>query len=149
MVEAQIHVWKLLTQTFHRLLRAELSDGEISILHEKAYDLDDKGNLQTKPLHLPTTKSFTFSSKLFAKVFCCSKQIDFSKEGWVCVKEVFKVRDRLMHPKFARGVEVEDNEIMRLGLAEEWFKSETRVLFESQEDFEVIRKDRKKPADLN
>src|SRR5260221_7269378 len=36
MVEAQIHVWKLLTQTFHRLLRAELSDGEISILHEKA-----------------------------------------------------------------------------------------------------------------
>jgi hypothetical protein len=146
LVEAQIHVWKLLTLKFHRMLRAELSDGEISILNEKAYELDDKGNLQARSLHLPMAKNFTFASKIYAKVFCCSKQIDFSKEGWVYVKEVFKVRDRLMHPKFARGIEVEDNEIACLGLAEKWFNNETRALFESQEDFEVITK-KKKPSD--
>jgi len=146
LVEAQIHVWKLLTKKFHRMLQAELTDGEISILDEKAYELDDKGNLQERPLHLPTIKNFTFASKIYAKVFHCSKQIDFTKEGWVCVKEIFKVRDRLMHPKFARGVEVEDDEIARLGLAEEWFINETRALFESQEDFEVIIK-KKTPSD--
>jgi hypothetical protein len=51
-----------------------------------------------------------------------------------------------MHPKFARGVEVEDDEIARLRLAEEWFINEARALFESQEDFEVIIK-KKTPSD--
>ena len=42
LVEAQTHVWKLLTQEFHCRLRAQLTEGEISMISEKGYDLDDK-----------------------------------------------------------------------------------------------------------
>jgi len=54
-----------------------------------------------------------------------------------------------MHPKTARGVMVEDNEIKRLKLAEQWLVSETRALFNSQKDFEAIHKMRKQTVDLN
>lgn len=149
LVEAQIHVWKLLSQKFHLMNRAELAVGEISILKEEAYELNDKGNVQTKRLKLPMAKNFIFASRIFAKVFCCSHRIDFTKKGWICVKEVFEARDRLMHPKFVTGVMVEDKEIELLGLAEQWFVKEVKALFDSQADYKEICKIRKKTAPLN
>lgn len=149
MAEAQIHVWSLFTRRFHRLLQAELSDGEIALLNEEAYDLDERGNVQARPLHLSAVKRFIFYSRTFEKIFCCSHHIDYSKEGWNRVKKVFKVRDRLMHPKLAKGVMVEDNEIILLGLAEEWFLSETKALFESQEDWSSIHEKCKTSPGLN
>ena len=73
LVEAQIHVWKLLTKKFHRMLQAELTDGEISILDEKAYELDDKGNLQETCYELCQVKSWrSFFLKSFFSVLLSS-----------------------------------------------------------------------------
>lgn len=149
LVEAQTHVWKLLTIKFHRMLKAELNNGELSVLAEKGYELDEKGNLQERNLRLQTLKNFKFGANIFAKVFCCSKQINFNCDGWISIKEVFTVRDRLMHPQFARGVKVEDKEIVLLDKAENWFVSETKMLFDSQEDFLTIRKRKQSSERLN
>jgi hypothetical protein len=37
LVEAQIHVWDLLTREWHEALRTELNPGERAILYEQAY----------------------------------------------------------------------------------------------------------------
>ena len=131
LVEAATHEMKWFSLNFHSYLHAKLSEADIACLREESYELDDKGRSVTKSLRLKTMSNFIFACKTNGLVFCAAHDVDFKADGWRCVKETFKIRDRLMHPKLARGIDLTDDEAVLLEKAAKWFFDEMHKLSKS------------------
>lgn len=131
LVEGQIHQWKWMALLFYKLFEVSLTDSEVAILREETYDLDNKGEATSRRMNIPIQKNFKFGCAMFTRVYGCTKIPDFKTEGWDCVLKVFDVRNRLMHPKHAKGVDVSEEEILFLQKAAKWFSDVRSNLFNS------------------
>ena len=148
--EGLIHGWKWTALKLHEVFKVKLADAEIAALREEAYDLKDSGQATSKPWHIGYRENFRFACAIFARVHQCSYNVDFATEGWQRVIEVFKVRDRLMHPKQSKGIEVSDAEVLVLRKASAWLQEVTISLSRSCDFAKVVENAKSnKSSELN
>jgi hypothetical protein len=88
---------------------------------EESYELDDKGEPLRRTLKLRTLPNVLYAFKLYAKYNCEDFTLDTSENGWNQLRSMFKVRDRLMHPKTLTDIQVNDAEIIQAVEAFHWF----------------------------
>ncbi len=108
----------------------KLSPEEIVALREIEVSIDDKGNIKERPKFIPAKNSVVFSISSIVK----QHEADFNLDkggGWNDYQTALKIRDRLMHPKNHRDLNVTDIELSQVKNAYEWFTVELRRLSES------------------
>lgn len=135
--EGTVHGWKNLTLEFHKVFASGLTHQEIAALREETSEVDSNGKAGTRRMNIPFQHNFKFACNTYRRVFLNSYEPDFGVDSWQKVIEVFKVRDRLMHPKASKSVEVEDAEILALKQAFFWLNEVGRKLPESWETAKI------------
>jgi hypothetical protein len=125
MIEGTIYVMKLLAK---RPDIERFSAAELSLLSEESYDLNDMGKPIIRPHYLKLEKNIKFSFSMYAKSCDVSYILPVQEPGWNALKQSIKVRNRLMHPKNPGDLDVTNDELNNVEIADEWFNQKYREL---------------------
>jgi hypothetical protein len=106
-----------------------LSRAEQAVAAEEAYELNEQGMAIVKSARLRTLSNVRFAFRVFAKVDEASFELDVSGTGWQATQRALRIRDRLMHPKKASDLIVEDEEVRDVLNAFIWFSRQMIRLF--------------------
>jgi hypothetical protein len=137
-VEGMIHAFKWAVLLCYQAFGVRVTSAEIAALREESCDLDSGGNATPKSQHFAFAQNFKFGCNMFARVFQCSYSVDYRSDGWVCVKQAFDVRNRLMHPKMSKGLEVSDAEVLVLKKASSWLQGVSQRLLDTSDIAKVV-----------
>ncbi len=110
------------------------SAGELALLREESYDLDDKGRVITKQSNLQILKNIKFTFEAFSKYFGAGFRLKLDDMGWESFLKAIKIRNRLMHPKSALDLNVSDEEFDIIRRANSWFESNINLALDSASD---------------
>lgn len=143
LTEGVTHSLKWLILTCSACFNVKLANAQVAALREEAYDLKENGDVSSRPQFFSFAKNFKFACATFVRVFHCTYSPNFRDEGWKCVQDVFEVRNRLMHPKELKGIEVSDAEVGSLKKADAWLQKVLTGLSESC-DFSKVNDDAKR-----
>lgn len=95
---------------------------------EETYELSDKGDVEPRPAKLRTLSNIQFAFRLLAKAKSADFALNVSQNEWELLRRSLKIRDRLMHPKALRDLNISDVEIRDVLRAFTWFEGQYRVL---------------------
>jgi hypothetical protein len=128
-----------------------LTIAEMMLLDERAFDIDEKGEVVDRPLFIKFLNNVKFSFKIYSKSVGSSFELSLGGNGWQKLREAVKVRDRLMHPKVITDLDVTDAEVEATKTAFEWFfisyglcghyaqkATHTKISPPSQEKFDAL-----------
>lgn len=115
----------------HEAGETMLTPMEYMLLLEARYRVNDKGDIKKVEEFLPFSTGLRFTFKTCCRVL---DSIDyeksaFSHNGWNCMQESIKVRDRLTHPKEPLDLIVTGHELEVAQKAEKWFLSLVSEVF--------------------
>ena len=96
------------------------SAGELALIREEMYHLDNNGDIQVSNRRLPLDLNFKFSIKMFMKEVASETKLDTESDGWRSFKEALSVRNRLTHPRQLEDLDVQSNELQTLLKAFNW-----------------------------
>tara|TARA_R110002049_G_scaffold95572_5_gene234753 strand:+ start:265 stop:819 length:555 start_codon:yes stop_codon:yes gene_type:complete len=102
----------------------KLSPEEIIALKEVEVSIDDSGNIKQRSKYIPARKSLVFSIASIAKQHEADFILDKGGQGSEAYQVALKIRDRLMHPKSHRELELTDIELESVQVAYNWFTNE-------------------------
>ena len=111
LVEGTSFVVKQLALTMHEHEPC-FSEGELSLLRELTYELDDRGNVRGRPRYLGTADNIKFIVKSVTKAFGLQSNILFDGEGWERFKELIDLRNRITHPKDAASLKIIESDLI-------------------------------------
>jgi hypothetical protein len=97
-----------------------LSPGEIALINEEDYELDESGAVKTRRARLKFVNNFRFAFAIAAKASGIDFHIDCGGKGWQALRNAIPVRDRLMHPKRIADLNVSDEEVRNAMTAFLW-----------------------------
>jgi hypothetical protein len=120
LIEGVLYCTKTATASLGVLL-SKLSINELVVLNGTQLEVNDKGDVASKPLHPRFLNNFKFTFKIFSKSLGSKFTLNISGQGWQSLCRAVKVRDRLMHPKIVSDLQVGDTEIIDTKSALEWF----------------------------
>jgi len=80
------------------LEKNKFSPGEISMLKEQAYEVNNKGKVTKRKIYLKSEKNFKFAFCTAAKL-TKGFNLDVSGVGWKSFTDAVKIRNRVTHPK--------------------------------------------------
>jgi hypothetical protein len=98
----------------------KLSAGEVALVKEEDYELDDSGTVKIRRARLRFLSNFRFAFKVAAKASEVDFDVDVSGGEWQALRDALSVRDRLMHPKLAADLMVTDDEVRNAMKAYHW-----------------------------
>lgn len=99
----------------------DVSDHERYLAVEIDSELNDKGKIIERPARIRLTNNVRFAFRLLEKSSKRRSTFDPSAEWWSCLQQTIRVRDRLMHPRFAEDIDVSGDEIVNALKAKEGF----------------------------
>ncbi len=99
---------------------SKLLPQEIALINEEDYELDDTGAVKTRKARLRFSGNFRFAFAVAAKAAGVTYQLDVGGDGWRTLRDVVKVRDRLMHPKKSGDLDVTNSEVRDVMAAFRW-----------------------------
>ncbi len=99
----------------------EVSDHERYLAVEIDSELNDKGEIIERPARIRLTNNIRFAFRLLEKASKQPSTFDPASEWWSCLQEIIRVRDRLMHPRFAEDIDVSGAEIVNALKAKKGF----------------------------
>ena len=97
-----------------------LSPGEIALIKEEDYELDDSGDVTIRKARLTLLKNFRFAFSVAAKAAGADFRLDVGGVGWQALRETIPVRDRLTHPKKLSDLSVTEDEVRKAMTAFDW-----------------------------
>jgi len=109
----------------------EFSPGEISLLKEKTYILNDRGIVGEKEAHLTAKSNLKFAFKAYAKAFNADFKLKVNSEGWKSYLGALKIRNRITHPKEFLDLFIEDKDMIKVMEARIWFHGNLTQLLKS------------------
>lgn len=121
MFECLIFQFKRISLIAFELDIAEFSEAEIALLKEETYDLNNKGEVETKVSKLKTTDNFLFSVKMLERSFNYSIGFEKNSRQWEDFLSAIKIRNRLTHPKTIDELFINDDEVNVVNRVIEWF----------------------------
>jgi hypothetical protein len=98
-----------------------LDAAERALLNEESYALDPSGKPQTRSAYLQLLPNVRFAFAAMAKCHGADFIVDVSGSGWQSLQRAIQVRHRLMHPKAATDLELDQRELDDVGIAFRWF----------------------------
>lgn len=106
--------------------------GEISLLNEQAFLIDDLGHTKVSKTYPRTKRNLRFAFRAMAKVFRCDFELDLSThDGWQSFQKALEIRHRLTHPKSLEILDVSNSELDILFKAISWFGNQFSSLVEA------------------
>src|SRR5215216_3967343 len=96
------------------------SEGEVAILRELTYVVDDRGNVKQSPKFISTEANLLFTIKAWCRGIS-EGRLDLSGASWQEFKASLKLRHRLVHPKCAEDLIVTEDEFVTFVHAMSWF----------------------------
>jgi hypothetical protein len=120
-LECLIFQFKRISLIAYQLDIAEFSESEIALLKEETYELNNKGDVETKISKLKTTDNFLFSVKMLERAFNYSIGFEKNSKQWQDFLTAIKIRNRLTHPKTIEELFITDNEVNVINRVIEWF----------------------------
>jgi hypothetical protein len=111
---------------------AGLSQLELLAIDEKAFQIKDDGSVRAADSFIRFKQNFKLSFVVLAK--CCGSDFrpTYDKNiGWDSLLKALSVRDRLMHPKSVKDLEVTPSEFRDAQRASDWFGKVFQVALES------------------
>lgn len=109
--------------------RVAFTPGELALLTEMSYELDEKGNVSQRPARLSLKSNIRFAMSAFAKANGVTFDLRVGGDKWEAFTQAIKIRDRLVHPKSIRDIRVSDEEFTVMEKAIEWWTTEITNLF--------------------
>jgi hypothetical protein len=111
-----------------------LTDAELALLRGEAYRLNEIGEAVTGAARLTLPSDMRFAFKMYAKSVGFTYDLPVNEPEWAALIRARKVRDRLMHPRGAKDLEITDKELEDATQAAEWFQVRYRQLQELMMD---------------
>lgn len=111
---------------------AGLSQLELLAIDEKTFQINDDGSVKATDSFIRFRQNFKFSFVVLGK--CCGSDFrppyDKSK-GWDSLQKTLKVRDKLMHPKSVKDLDVTPTEFKDAQRASNWFAQVFQIALQS------------------
>lgn len=108
-----------------------LDPAEVLLLEEREFTLEDSGALREKSPKLKTLPNLRFTLAMLVKASGCDWAPKYGGAGWAAVNAAIRTRDRLMHPRELKDVEVTDEQVQDAVRAMAWFTATQVKLFGS------------------
>lgn len=106
-----------------------LTEGELMLLREETYRLDEKGRPKPSVSYLQFPQSLLFTVRVYAKNHGAEFELDTSMKGWQALVIATKARNRITHPKSSTSLALNNEELQALVDAALWWKSSMLELF--------------------
>lgn len=106
----------------------EVSHADADLVFEVRHDLNDKGKIVETPAHIKLTRNIKFTLALYARAHRIARKLDTASEWWECLVSSIKVRDRLMHPRNPKDLDVSPKEVISAIKAQRGYSSEIIAL---------------------
>ena len=102
--------------------------GELTLLEEVAFDLNDKGKITRRNARIRTGANVRFAFEAIARAHGYRYEFDANELGWGAFNQALATRHRLTHPKSANDLHVEGDEVIVALAAVEWFQHSSMSL---------------------
>jgi len=112
-------------------LESQFSPGEIFLLKEKTFNLNNKGKIEEKNLHLKTESNLKFTFNSAAKL-TFDFNLNVSDVGWESFKKALEIRHRVTHPKKLASLIISDKEMNITKKALDWFLDSVGMLYDAR-----------------
>lgn len=135
-IEAMVWSMKQTALSFDTLLcNNTFGAGQTAVLREREYRLEKSGKVTERDRWLPAKANLRFAFWAFGRPVQSDFELQAHGVEWEAYLRAVEVRDRLMHPKEAKHLEVTDEEYLRnLVMTWVWFR---RVLREALDSVKV------------
>lgn len=120
LIEGILHRTKVATAHIDRIFGTIPTD-ELAVIEDTHLDINDKGNIAPKPFYPPFLENLKLTFSDFSKSTSSPFKLSIGGKGWRSLNEAVKVRNRLMHPKETKDLQVSDLEIKATRQAHKWF----------------------------
>jgi hypothetical protein len=149
-VEGFVFQMKQVAVAAHKDGFVQFTSGDLALLVEVSYDLDDRGEVRRRPANLPFANNARFGLTAFGRALAPGYSISFSDSGWETLRRAAKVRNRITHPKSVDDLTIADEELRMVGEAHRWFAGTARsILGKALSHLESIEKPAQPIADLS
>lgn len=95
---------------------------EVSVLLEKNFKLDQKGEIVEQKSRSGFLQTMLFSFTTYAKLHGLDFKPDKSGKGWTAMKRYVEIRNQLVHPKNTEDLYIDAEKIETSNTASSWFK---------------------------
>ncbi|MEJ0035193.1 MAG: hypothetical protein WDO68_03790 [Gammaproteobacteria bacterium] len=123
MLEGLTYGLKQAAVVFAKTLLVELAPEEQALIEESAYELNERGDVGKRRLHLRLLPSLQFAFKIYVKAARIAFELPVHESGWEKLRRVRDVRDRLTHPKSVADLGVSDEEFAISEEVSAWFST--------------------------
>lgn len=149
-IEATLFTYRKMAEKMATVFDVSFTHAEIEILTEQRTKVDGNGVQTVKPKWLPFPDSLKESFRLFGKAVGTELTIDYGNVGFSALRQVFEIRNRLMHPKGPFDVEVRAADTVTADKAIKWFNdAHKHVITECEKHLgETILKMRHSPPEI-
>ena len=114
-----------------KVTQVVFTDAEIALIREEQYELDNKGEVQTRQKFLRPAANLRLSFKVYAKATDSSYELDVGGIGWDSYLKALAVRNRITHPRYERDIEISDEDLDVIQKAFQWYRDCTMELWSS------------------
>jgi len=121
LIEGQTYRLKQWALQRYRQTRQSADPGELALLEEVAFDLNEKGKVTRRSARIRTEANIRFAFEAIARAHGYPYEFKTEELGWGAFQQALKTRHRLTHPKSANDLHVEDDEVVVALAAVEWF----------------------------
>ena len=122
-VEAWMYSMKQMIATFSVLPFVAVQPADAFLLREEVPEVNEKGDIVIRgDRFLPWERNFKYVAKVTARAFGSSYQLPLDESGWEALRETFRIRNRLVHPKKREDLTVTDDELRIANDAHTWFQ---------------------------
>jgi hypothetical protein len=108
-----------------------LTNGEVALLSEQRYSLDNKGFPSPKEAYEAFLPNLLFCIRMYAKNHGAEFEADTGVHGWEAMKQAIRIRDRLTHPKSEACLTLSDKDTGYFIAASEWWNKTLLDLFQA------------------
>jgi hypothetical protein len=95
------------------------------MLRGETYELDDSGDVPTKPQFQQLTRRLRFSFRSFARTYGIPFSLNVGSDGWRLFREAVDIRNRITHPKQPADLDVSDDDLEVCRKAHSWYVDES------------------------
>lgn len=128
-IEGVIYRMKLLAFEDSQYASVNFSSAELAFLIEEDFDVDDHGEIVSKPAKISLTRNLKFAFKAIARANGIGYKLRVDDNRWALFRQAVRVRDRLMHPKQVADLVVPNEELDQVIHAWGWFTENFNACF--------------------
>lgn len=121
LIEGFTYCLKQVALEASKKFRVEMSKSEVALLSEESYEVNDKGEAETKTAFIQLPGNIRFVFNMYSRAYGLNYKLKIDDNGWLSFKEALKVRNRLTHPKSTSDVLVSDQDMSYAENAAIWF----------------------------